>query len=58
MKTINGGVDWYFHHKPEFTQMLLNLLDKIMVSGFFDANNGYVTGMTGTSVKLQMEEIH
>jgi len=47
MKTNNGGVDWYFHHQAGAYSDGANTIGHNSGLWFFDANNGYVTGMTG-----------
>lgn len=47
MKTINGGVDWYFHHQAGVYSDAAQTIGQNYGLWFFDANNGYVTGMTG-----------
>jgi photosystem II stability/assembly factor-like uncharacterized protein len=47
MRTTNGGIDWFFHHKAG------RYLNSAQATGsnaglwFFDSNNGYVTGEKG-----------
>jgi photosystem II stability/assembly factor-like uncharacterized protein len=47
MKTTNGGVDWYFHHQCGVYSDAAQSIGQNYGLWFFDANNGYVTGMTG-----------
>ena len=47
MKTTNQGVNWYFHHQAGVYSDAAQSIGQNYGLWFFDASNGYVTGMTG-----------
>ena len=47
MRTTNGGENWYFHHQAGVYSDAAKTIGGNYNLWFFDANNGYVTGMTG-----------